>query len=322
MSSGCRKTAIFLGIGCLAIPIGIAVIVAAAMFWARSVHDKEGPRRPETTTLDLPVGPAVEPGRDLQGATPAPAPNMPPPHLALSIDLAEGEFHIEPGPPGSDLKVEGYFDPRDYELTQVTDDGSDGKSIRVRFRRKRSMLLMLLSMNHKNTNRVTVHIPQGVPTSLNLRLSRCQSRTELGGLLLTDLQAGLSMGDQKLNFERPLAAELPQAHLRASMGDITISNLGNARAKEVTFHASMGDIKTDFDGEWEPGFVTNAHLRSSMGDFRVRVPASVRLKSSNTVFLGDSRTRGVKKDQPEDPNAPVLNLEMSTSMGDVSLSQD
>jgi hypothetical protein len=84
----------------------------------------------------------------------------------------------------------------------------------------------------------------------------------------------------------------------------------------------MGDIKTDFDGDWEPGFVTNAHLRSSMGDFRVRVPASVRLKSSNTVFLGDSRTRGVKRDQPEDPNAPVLNLEMSTSMGDVSLSQD
>ncbi len=366
-SPGCRKAALVLGIGCLGVPIALALVIALVMVVARRTYKDEGPPTPEATSLSVPVGAppsgAAAPGAGRAGtpSTEAPrapspggegsaptggAPSKPPPvagtdlpelspaasatpsaaPIRLTLDLQEGRFIVVPGPPGSDIKVEGLFDPRDHELTQNVEEGGDlGREVTIRFRSKRSFLMRLLSgrFNTEGATKLTVTIPEGVPTALSLRLSKCESRVELGGLTLTELDARLGMGDQEITFERPLAGDLARASVKFSMGEMTVEGLGNAHPKEVFVEGSMGELSVDFRGEWPAAAHSKARIRMSMGEIKIRVPREVRVSSSGTrVFLGDAHTGALKEPQTEDPNAPSLDLDLSTSMGEVSVHRD
>jgi len=333
-SGGCRKVAFWGLIGCLGVPIGLALILAVVLFVGNRLGQSE-PQHPVASAMSVPVAAGRTPAAPAPGGSSGPvASGKDLPELDrdaskgkdatpvnLSLDLSEGEFTIVPGPPGSEIKVDGFFDPKSYELTQETKERDDGgRDIHIGFRRNTPFLFLLFWSNHPE-NKVTITIPEGVPTALDLRLSKCQSHVELGGLMLTSLTARLSMGDQTLTFERPLASKLAQASLRLSMGDIKIRGLGNARPETLTVQGSMGDVRVSFDGDWKPGDKVAANLRMSMGDFRVVVPPNVRLESRSMLILGDSRRPG-KDQQPEDPNAPLLVLQTHTSMGDLTITHD
>jgi len=337
-TSGFRKTAFYLGIGCLGVPIVLAILVALFLYAARGAMRSHGPAKTEPASLSIPIeraasesssqgsqdsgaaGPAVVPGRDLEEMAQAAGASYKP--LRLDLDLSEGHFIILPGPPGSDLKVEGEFDPRDYELTQETEDlGEEGRQVSIRFRGK--SFFRLFFNRGRNPNRLTIHIPQEVPTALHLRLGKCQSDIDLGGLRLTELEARLHMGEHEVGFSRPIAGELPRARFHTGMGQIHLNNLGNARAREYYLKGSMGEFRADFDGEWLPGFQSKAECRFSMGDMVVRVPRGVRLSKDSRarVALGEARTVR-SEEEPEDPNAPILQVNASASMGEIRVIQE
>jgi hypothetical protein len=330
---GCRKTAFVLGIGCLAIPVGLAIVVAIFLYAGQKLYQRNGPSQPEPAALAIPPvappgGPSssgasgnVLPGRDLPPLGGAPGAGAPP--LRLTLDLSEGQFDVVPGPPGSDIKVDGLFDPRDYEMTQETESSADaGRSVTIRFRRKIPFLFLFFQgFDKRNPNKVTVSIPEGVPTALSLVLKRCEASVELGGLTLTDLNARLAMGDQKVRFSRPVPGGLAHASVRASMGNIGFTGLGYAAPSDFQFQGSMGDFNLDFTGQWPASFQAKTRIRHSMGDLRIRIPKEVRMSESSRthVVLGDTRTRGMKEAQTEDPNAPVMELDLSGSMGDTTV---
>jgi len=337
-SQGCRKFAFWGAIGCLAVPIGLAILIAITLFVGQKLG-KSGPQHPVASEVTVPVsdspaipqpspgstgapaGPVV-PGKDMPQLDQPVAPAREVKPLSVTLDLAEGDFTIQPGPPGTDIKVEGFFDPKSYELTQSTTAGEGGgRDIHIGFRRNTPFFFLLLSENHPE-NKVTITLPQGVPTTLNLRMSKCQSRIELGGLTVNALDARLTMGDQSLSFSRPNAGRIENAVLVLKMGDIKLRGLGNSRADTMSLRGSMGDIRVNFDGDWEPGSKMSANVMLSMGDFRVLVPRDVRLKTQSIIFLGESRGRRDQESQPEDPNAPILEIEARASMGDLSISRD
>jgi hypothetical protein len=357
MAGGCRKTAYVAGIGCLGVIILGSVFVAGGMWYARRTYSQLGERKPGDTTITIPSGGSTggagsaagaqapggggtsgasgPDGSRGSGTASGPAPVSPPgrdlPDLSqaflkptnLHLLLEEGEFIVQPGPPGSDIVVEGHFDSRDYELTQKTDDTSDGRDVTVRFRPKRGWLVRMLA-GHFDThdgNRVIVTIPEGLPTALDLRLAKCGSRVELGGLTLTDLKAQMAMGEQRLNFAKPLAARLPRAEFRTSMGEVHVSGVGNAAPESFSLTGSMGEHHVDFDGAWPRGAQSKATIRLSMGEIRVRVPGDVRITASSRTSssLGDSRVVGEYQDKANDPNAPTLDLKLHASMGDATL---
>jgi hypothetical protein len=321
-SGGCRKFAFYAGIGCLAVPIGLAIIIGLFLYGAQR-FGQSGPQHPVPSAISVPMAaaPPPRPPAPSPGGSPAsgpavagkdlpeigsPASGAKPVHLTLS--LSEGDFTIVPGPPGTDIKVDGLFDPKSYELTQTTEEGGDGREIRIGFRRKTPFFFLLFGNQHPE-NKLTITLPEGVPTALDLQLNKCESHVELGGLTLTDLQARLVMGDQNVNFERPVVGRLEHASMSLSMGDIKVRGLGNAHPADLQLQGSMGDIRVSFDGDWPEGGKISAHARMSMGDFRVTIPRGVRVKSSSSMVLGDSRRMGRGKvDATEDPNAPLLEL--------------
>jgi hypothetical protein len=127
------------------------------------------------------------------------------------------------------------------------------------------------------------------------------------------------MGEHDLTFSRPLAAPLKRADIRASMGELEITRLGNASPEVVSVAGSMGEVRVDFLGAWRPAARSKARIRFSMGELRVRVPKEVRIAdtSKSRVSLGDSDSRALRGDQTDDPNAPVLELDLAGSMGEI-----
>ncbi len=335
-----RKIALGLAIGCLGVPMVLALIVGGMLMSAKIVADREGPGAPERSFLAVPLDAAPEgsragaaeaaPDTDEEGAGGTVTPGVDLPEFAvrdytferplhLTLDLAEGEFIIEPGPAGSALRAEGYFDPRDYELTQeVNDEGDLGREVTIRFRRKRS-LFILFFRGPEVQNEVRISIPREVPTALRLQLSKGESRTELGGLTLTDLHGNLGMGEHTVSFRTPLTDDLERVVLHGGMGEISLLDLGNARARNYDFRASMGEFRLDFGGDWAPRFASSAKVHFRMGECRVTVPHDVRIAEGATarVFMGEASTPAFSRGQPEDPDAPTLAFDISASMGGI-----
>jgi hypothetical protein len=306
--SGWQKVGLFAGVGCLSI-VGIVVIgliVAAA--WARSVVAELGDTTPATVerSIAVPSGPPVK--ADQLEASGEP--------LRLTVDLEEGVFTIKPGPPGGQVQVQGVFAPGLYELTETQDETA--RRATIRFRSKAPQWARILAgMGDGQSNRpeLTVTIPQGVPMDLTLRLSMGESRVDLGGLTLRDLDVDASMGEHRIDFPTPVVEGLRRVRLNGSMGNVNVENLGNARPQAIEGSGSMGNLTADLGGEWEPGSEAQMSFSHSMGELILRVPTSVRLETD--VRSGDGAPRSPDNTPPpDDPKAPVVKVRVSTSMGE------
>jgi hypothetical protein len=324
--SGWQKVGIFAGVGCFSIILIIVVGVAIAVSVARSRLAELGdptPRRVERTiTLPAPAAvPAEKPdARDAGAAAAAGAVKTAGDPQRLEIDLEEGSFDIRPGAAGSDVKVEGEFAEGLYELTQNTIDNAGGsKKTTVRFRSKAPAWARILGgMGGNNRGRrpsLTLTIPEGLPIDLSLRVAMGESRIDLGGLTLTELGLDLSMGNHEIDFKEPVEG-LNRLRLQTQMGNVRVSNLGNAGAKTIDGSGSMGNLSADLGGNWKPGTEAQASFTQSMGELTINVPTKVKLDAEIHTSQGEAPPAPSTADEPTDPNAPKLKLRVSTSMGE------
>jgi hypothetical protein len=139
---------------------------------------------------------------------------------------------------------------------------------------------------------------------------------------LTDLDVELSKGDFRLSFNEPLAEPLPRMALSMKMGDGRTSGLGNARAGEMAVDTGMGDFRVAFGGEWLPNSDSKVTIDHSMGDLTLTIPTDIHVAddSSNKVIFGGSMGRlKDDKDSPVAADAAILHLEVTTSMGGVTV---
>ena len=154
------------------------------------------------------------------------------------------------------------------------------------------------------------------------RLEAGESRVELGGLTLTDLDVDLSKGDFKLSFDEPLAAPLPSMALSMQMGDGRASGLGNARASDITVDTGMGDFRLSLTGAWPANSDNRLTVDHSMGDLTLTIPDSVHVaedSSSMVIFGGSSGRLKDDRDAQIAEDAATLHLDVNTSMGGVNV---
>jgi hypothetical protein len=313
--SGWQKAGVVAGVGCLSI-IGICVVaVVAAVMWARASVADLGDPTPTRTERTIAI-PGVETPTPATGETPAASVTP----LRLRVDLEEGSFVIQPGPAGSQVKVEGTFAPGFHELTEQTqaDPAGGAPETTIRFRPKAPIwtrILAGLGGDGNNRPQLSVVIPEGQPIDLTLRVAMGESRIDLGGLTLTGLGVDLSMGNHEVDFTKPVVEGLRRMRLTAQMGNVTIEHLGNARAAEIEASGSMGNLTADLGGEWLPGGEAEVSFSQSMGEVRVDVPKTVRLEADISNAQRESDNRRLV-DEEVDPKAPIVRLRVSASMGE------
>ena len=318
--SGWQKAGVVAGIVCFSVVVLLVLGVAIAVFWARSTLAEFGDPNPTRVERTIALrGPAVAvPGAPgTQGV--ATKGNEP---LRLDIDLEEGSFTIRPGPPGGQVQVEGMYAEGLYELTEShdTDDTSRGQRTTIRFRSKAPawarMIAGIGGGGSGGRPDVTVLIPEGVPIDLSLRVSLGESRIDLGGLNLRELGLDLSMGNHQVDFRTPVVVALRRVRLNARMGNVSVDNLGNARAQAIDSSGSMGNLTADLGGAWQPGAGAELSFTHSMGELTLNVPTKVRLETDYIISQGQTTSRPAVAEETDDPKAPVLRLRVSTSMGE------
>jgi hypothetical protein len=168
----------------------------------------------------------------------------------------------------------------------------------------------------ENRPTVTVTIPTGAPIDLSLRVAMGESQLDFGGLTLSELGLDLSMGRHQVDFSRPLGEGLRRVSLNAGMGNVSVDNLGNARASVVDTTGSMGNLTADLGGAWQPGSSADLSFTHSMGQLTVRVPNGVRLETTASGADEQPADRPDGAGEAAGPDAPALRLRMTTSMGE------
>jgi hypothetical protein len=313
--SGWQKVGLFAGIGCFSVIaivlVGFAIAVSYARSTLASLGDTTPTRVERTIVIQPPTAEAPAPGARPDVTTGAEP-------MRLRVDLQEGSFDIKPGQPNGHVQVEGQFSEALYELTERTDTDDGKPRTTIRFRSKApAWARMLGGMGNRNDQpRLTILIPSRVPIDLSLNVGMGESRIDLGGLTLTELGLDLSMGNHEVDFKEPVVEGLLRLRLNAQMGNVTVDNLGNARAKTIATSGSMGNVTADLGGDWRPGSETEMSFTQSMGEVRLKVPTKVRLEADVRDSEGKKADRPADADQTTDPKAPLLRVRVSTSMGE------
>ena len=148
-----------------------------------------------------------------------------------------------------------------------------------------------------------------------MRLRAGESRTDLGGLTLTELDAELVMGEHRLDFSEPLAGSPSRVHVEGGMGEIRVERLGNAKALEIV-SGRMGSLIADLGGDWSTGAVADLTVDNAMGELRIDVPDTVRVApdSDSSAVLGESGR--ILPGADASGAAPHVRLHLSTTMGE------
>jgi hypothetical protein len=313
--SGWQKAGLFAGIGCLSIVVILVVGAMVAVMWARSTMAQYGDTNPTRTerTIALPAPRVATPAA---GAAKGAAPSAD--ALRLTVNLQDGDFTVQPGPPGGQVQVEGTYAQGLYELTEEGSDEAGGART-IRFRSKAPAWARLLSgigNNSESRPHLTVAIPAGVPIDLALSVGQGESRIDLGGLTLKELRLDITMGNHQVDFKEPVAPGLRTMRVNASMGNVSIDHLGNAGAQTIDASGSMGNLRVDLGGNWKKEAEDDVSFRHSMGELTVNVPTQVRLEANVTSSQGKADDRSSDSRETQDPAAPKLRLRVSTSMGD------
>jgi hypothetical protein len=319
--SGWQKVGLFAGIGCFSFVALLVVGFAVAVFYAKSTLADLGDTTPtqvqRTIAIQAPTAEAPPPGTKPA----APTANGP---MQLNVELQEGTFDIKPGEPNGRVQVEGRFSEALYELTQRTETQNGTQRTTIRFRSKAPMWArMLAGIGNDDNNRpkLTLLIPSAVPIELSLNVSMGESRIDLGGLTLSDLGLDLSLGNHEVDFRQPVVDGMTRFRLSARMGNVSVENLGNARAKSVDASGSMGNLTADLGGDWRPGSEAELSFTQSMGEVRVNVPTKVRLQADVRDAEGKTQKIGPDADETKDPKAPVIKVRVSSSMGEARVTR-
>ena len=254
-----------------------------------------------------------------------PAPGeVPLPALAsrarVEIDLEEGEFDVRPGKPGEGIRVEGEYDPGIYDLIQETVGEGDDQTVRISLKSRYTILRRLLTLGNLDDmhNRITIFLPPDVALALKCRISKGESRVDLSGLALTDLDLDFRMGEHRVRIDEPNQLSMEKLRIRVSMGEFEARKLGNARFRSARIDGSMGEMEMDLRGEYLGDATVVA--RFSMGEARITVPSEINTEVQRRVMLGESSGNRRRDEAPAD--APHLLVQSSVTMGELRITWD
>ena len=296
-----------------AIVLLLVATAAVGLVWATSTAERLGEPAPEPVASPVAI-------RDA-GVLAASAASAEQP-LRVEIELEEGEFEVRPGPPGTGVQVDGGYAKAYYDLTERHTPAGEpgGPATVIRLRPSQSFFVRLIGSalgGHDGVhNALTVTIPRGVPIELTLVLRAGESRTDLGGLTLTELDAELVMGEHRLDFGEPLAGRPQRVRVEGGMGEVRLERVGNAGPRELEVSGRMGSLTVDLGGAWPRDAVADLALDNSMGELRLNVPEAVRIASDSDVTNMLGATGGIPTVDAAGGETPLVRLRVTNSMGE------
>ena len=304
---GCLKNTL---IGCgalIGLLILLMVVMAGLAFFARNQGGQverdavvSADKDPSAITVQDPVAlTRTHPGR-------------------VVLDLAQGEFILEPAAPGEGLSATASFDSEVHSLTQGFSVQPDSSwTSHITFRRTMPALQALFRqlMGGDTSASITIALPADVPIELVVRLEQGGGEAEIGGLWLRTADFDFRQGGFELSVDEPLREPLERLRLHGRMGGVSVSRLGNASPLVLDVDCGMGGADIGLKGEWRND--CDARFRVRMGGMAITLPANLALETVGDL-PEDLRLPVLGQGQAEVP-LPVLRARIEQSMGEIEL---
>jgi len=307
---GCAKYSCFGCLGCVGLLLIIALIAGVG-----TVAELSGPV--DQVSRNFEHRPAREgvtleewQGREFDGARS----ERPKAAGVVRLELSGAHFRIEPTPAGTPLRVEANYDRERFRLSETFREETDGRwRYEVVFKKK----AMLLAIHHDvEDHEVVIGLPEDLVFALEGNLGIGSHRLELGRLALTDVDIDAGIGEFDVRISEPTARPLSRFGWKGEIGEHRIIGLGNASPAETSIRSSIGELHVDLRGQWKNDGVVR--IRHRIGEASVRLPKEgvhFRNRSTSGLMIG---SRQVKlPPPPTDPDAPEIELDISSSIGEV-----
>ncbi len=194
--------------------------------------------------------------------------------------------------------------------------GPDGTWVyKVKFGAKGGFWGLAFGGGNSGKNTVELIIPRGRPINIKGSIRMGESKTDLGGLWVKNVDLTYKAGDHFIEFREPLPFPMDNFKIQGSMGGLEIRGLGQASPRQVQVKQGMGELFLDLSGDWRRDAQIEA--RFSMGECKIWLPekAKVVMKRAS-VNMGESRA---DKEKPGELPAewPTLTIDASGSMGEL-----
>lgn len=295
---GCFKTGC---LGCLGVlGIGIIMILISGLVAWRGASNKEVVNREitaptEVTSTEAEVETVAEKGGK------------------LVLQLNQGEFHIHPGQPGSELLIKANFDDDIYNLEDRFTTLEDSTWVyEVRFYRTigglQALMRQIAGGGHDNS--LHVFIPPDLPIELVIDSEEGGFEAELGGLWLTSADIDFDKGGFELEISKPLKEPMESFMISTSMGGFDASGIGNASPKVMNVSCSMGGGQVGLDGNWLNDCA--ARMSVKMGGMAIVVPDDIIVVGADVQGDEMLHTDG-------EVNMHTLSLSLKQSMGEIEV---
>lgn len=303
------------GVGGMALVVTAAAVLFAlfAMGLGPSVPEEDRrvrvvERSIEAATREL--GDSASAGLDEEGRSP--------PIGLLRLDLGASSINVEPGAPGTPLRIEAEYDHSSFELTERFTQEAGGAWIYdvhfgPSFRGPRRILIA-----HRAPPSLRIVVPRALALSIEARIRHGHSELELGGLSLDSAQLAWGSGSHVVRFSESTAAPMRELSLESSEGQIDVEEIGNASPRTLRARHAVGQLHLDLAGAWQGGADVSVAV-SKFGNIELFVPADRLLALVGTELgrIGSVELPTGLADVPEPALAGALRLSAEARNGSV-----
>jgi hypothetical protein len=194
--------------------------------------------------------------------------------LAVRLEVPAGEVTLRPGRPGRLYDVDlvycrTHFTPR---LSRRAEAGAVALALALARRRRPDGR----APAGEEPNRVVLGLGPDRGLDLTLDLGPGRHHADLGGLRLRGLVLRSEGGTTTVDFERPVAGDLPAISLEGGPGRVRVRRLGNASPGLFTLGGGTGEFEIDLDGSFRRDAMLRLDVR--LGDVMLRAPRALALE--------------------------------------------
>ena len=194
--------------------------------------------------------------------------------MTVKLEFAAGELRLMPAAPGTLYRMESRYDSERYAPRSEYHDSSRELELGLKSEGKGGIRVT----NSKQLDQqATVWLSPQVELGLALSLGASESRIDLGGLRLRDLQLEVGGSRTRLSFSRPGVGSCREAVVEVGAGELEVDRFANSGCSRLRLNGGVGLVSLDLGGQAEGNLA--AEVTMTMGRLTLRLPkgAGVRL---------------------------------------------
>ncbi|MDY7092801.1 MAG: hypothetical protein SX243_07505 [Acidobacteriota bacterium] len=236
----------------------------------------------------------------------------------VRVNVDAGSLRLEVGEPNQEIELFADYDEARFRVEESLHQ-IEGEPWLYRLRVDGKGGVFGLPWQGGRAPELRLVLPRDRALALEISLGAGESRFDLGGLWLTDVEMDLGPGDHWVSVLEPLAEPLPRLEVDASWGSIKTFSLGNASPVYTNLRTSGGELVVDLGGAWRGD--GEVDLRFGFGSCLIVLPDNARTEVLRAnVQFGEKLLEGsTLEDSSLAEDAPTVGLKVSGTAGELTL---